>query len=156
MPRIVVAIGIPVDSARASSSSWRPKRWISTSARIIGRLRRREHRRRLVERLAERVGVARRQARPAAGAGSTCRASHLVAGDLEVDRPLVPHGRLEHPVDLAEGGQRVVEHGRGDRDLLEDLELRLEPLDLVVQSGFRARSESPGEPLSTITGDFSA
>ena len=58
---------------------------------------------------------------------------HLVARQLEIDRPLVPHGRLEHPVDLAERRLRPVEHRRGHRDLLEDLELRLEPLDLVVQ-----------------------
>ena len=91
-----------------------------------------EHRLGLVERLAERLGVARRQA----DRGPVRRqlpGVDLVAGDLQVDRPLVPERRLEHPVDLVEGRQRVVEHGRGDRDLLEDLELRLEPLDLVVQ-----------------------
>jgi hypothetical protein len=30
------------------------------------------------------------------------------------------------------------------------------PLTLWCRSGLRARSESPGEPLRTITGDFSA
>ena len=65
--------------------------------------------------------------------GPTCRAFDLVARQLEIDRPLVPHRRFQHPIDLAERGLGPVQHGRGDRDLLKHLVLRLESLDLVVQ-----------------------
>ena len=41
--------------------------------------------------------------------------------------------RGEAAVDFAKGRQRIVERCVGHRDLLEHLELRLEPLDLVVQ-----------------------
>ena len=36
LPRIVLTMGMPAPSARASSLSCRPKRWISTSAMITG------------------------------------------------------------------------------------------------------------------------
>ena len=49
-----------------------------------------------------------------------------VAGKFQIDRPLVPDGRVEAAVDLAKGGQRIVQRRAGDGDLLEDLALRAE------------------------------
>ena len=94
--------------------------------------RRGEHRGGLVDRLAEGVGVAGRDAllRPV---GHDLPLVDHVAGDLDVDRPLVPLGGGQHAVDLREGGHRVGQDRRGDRQLLHHLELGLEPLDLVVQ-----------------------
>ena len=57
----------------------------------------------------------------------------LVARQLEIDRPLVSAGGIEHAVDLAEGRFGPVQHRRGHGQLLKNLVLRVEILDLVVQ-----------------------
>ena len=56
-----------------------------------------------------------------------------VARNLQVDRPLVPHRRAQHPVNLGERRQRIVQHRRGRRELLEHLQLRVKAPHLVVQ-----------------------
>ncbi len=56
-----------------------------------------------------------------------------VAGQFDVDRPLVLHGGGQHAVDLPRGRLRVVQHGGRLGQLLEDLELGVEVAHLVVQ-----------------------
>ena len=58
-----------------------------------------------------------------------------VAGKLDIDRPFVTDGGVQHAVNFLEGGLRIAEHGRGDGELLEDLLLGVELADLVVQQG---------------------
>ena len=108
-----------------------------------GTLRGREQGGGLVERLAQGLGVARRQplGRPVR---LDLPGEDLVPRQLEIHRPLVPDGRLQHPVDLLQRGLGLVQHGRGDRDLLEDLELRLESLDLVMEQGVMRPLRQPG------------
>ena len=66
-----------------------------------------------------------------------CPAAHAVARKLEIDGPLEAVGRGEAAVDLAKRRQRIVEQGGSDRDFLEDLPLRVEIADAVVQQRIR-------------------
>ena len=80
-----------------------------------------------------------------------------VARQLDIDGPLVAG-----PQRRARGrfrGRRSwgsVKLGAGDADFFEDVELRVEIADLVVQQRIVIRSRNPGEPVITTTGDFSA
>ena len=90
-----------------------------------------------------RIGVARREPfrRPVR---CDLSRSHLVARQLQINRTLVPDRRGQHPIDLAERSLGPVQHSRGNRDLLEDLKLRLESLDLVVQERIVRSFRHPG------------
>ncbi len=69
----------------------------------------------------------------------------LVARELEVDRPLVAYGRLEHAVDLTESCLRPIEHRPCRRDFLEDLELSSqEPFTLWCKRGVTFASHDAG------------
>jgi hypothetical protein len=76
--------------------------------------------------------------------GFSVGAVHAVAGQLQVDGPLVPVGRFQTAIDFAKSGQRVVQQGRGDRDLLEDLALRVEVPHAMVQERVRTTLIDPG------------
>ena len=80
----------------------------------------------------------------------------LVAGQLDVDGSLEPLGGLEHAIDLAECRLGPIEHGRGAVICWKTSNWVSKPLTLWCKSGLRARSDIPGEPESTMTGDFSA
>jgi len=56
-----------------------------------------------------------------------------IARQLDVNGPLLCHGRIEAAIDLAKRRQRVVETGGGNGNSLEDLELRRECADTVMQ-----------------------
>ena len=80
-----------------------------------------------------------------------------VARNFDVDRPLVAGRGVQHAVDLAKGHRRIVQLGAGDAQLFEHFELRAKIAHPVVQQRIvDAARSSPGEPVITTTGDFSA
>ncbi len=64
-------------------------------------------------------------------------AAHAVAGKLEINGPLEAVGRGEAAVDLAKRRQWIVEQRGSDRNFLENLPLRVEIADAVVQQRIR-------------------
>ncbi len=69
----------------------------------------------------------------AAGLSRDLPSLHLVSRQLQIHGVFVPDRRPEQPVDVAEVCLRTIQHRPCTRDLLEDLELRLKPFDLVMQ-----------------------
>ena len=102
-----------------------------------------QERRGLIERLAEGVRIAGRQplGQPV---GSNLPRMRLVAGKLQVDRPLVPLRGFEHAINLAECRLGPIKNRRGDRDLLENLELRVKIFHLMVQERIARSFRHPG------------
>ena len=91
-----------------------------------------DHELRLVQRFAERCGVAclmhvgGRVMRDA-------RHVHHVARELDVNGPLVSQRGVQHAVDFLKRGLRIAQDGRGDGELFEDFFLRVKLAHLVVE-----------------------
>ena len=56
-----------------------------------------------------------------------------VARQLDVHRPFIAQRGVQHPVDLLKRSLRIAQDRGGDSELLEDLLLRVELADFVVQ-----------------------
>ena len=91
-----------------------------------------EHRQRFVQALVQRRRIRRIGGRRRARAMRTHHVHH-VPRQLDVAGPLVPLDGLQHAVDFVIRGDGVFQRGAGDRDPLEDLTLRGEVADAVVQ-----------------------
>ena len=78
--------------------------------------------------------------------GSGRHGKDHVAGQLDVARPPITQHGGQDAVDLAEGDLRIVQHGVGDAEAVEDLGLGAEILDLVVQEGIVEALPQAGRP----------
>ena len=95
-------------------------------------LRRIQHRHRFAHGLGERERIARLVNLPRAMVRQP-RCRHEIARQFEIHGPLVTHRRVQHAVDLGERRVGIVEHGRGNGDLIEHPPLRVELAHLVMQ-----------------------
>ena len=152
---MVVAIGMPVDSARRNSSSCKPKRWISTSARITGRL--------AAESSAIDSSSASRRAsgslggRPSGGrCGLTCRARTWSRGSSRYTGRLYRTAASSTRSISCSAVSGLSSTAEATVIFSKTSNCVSNPLTLWCSKGLCARSDRPGEPPSTITGDFSA
>jgi hypothetical protein len=110
---------------------------LHVDARQDDRLRRRRQPGdRLGDGLAQALRVARRPLRGRRVVAYGGNPDHIPR-DLQVDRAALLGRRRQDAVDVALRGVRVVEHGRGHGELLEDPLLGVEVARLVVQQGVR-------------------